>query len=36
MGFGGFLVLRLDFARRTDFHKWSRSTRTEFYVGWNY
>jgi hypothetical protein len=36
MGFGGFLVLRLDFARRTDFRRWSRSTKTEFYVGWNY
>lgn len=36
MGFGGFLVLRLDFARQTDFRDWSGSTRTEFYVGWNY
>ncbi len=36
MGFGGFLVLRLDFARRIVFPDWSRSTRTEFYVGWNY
>jgi hypothetical protein len=36
MGFGGLLVLRLDFARRTDFRDWSRTTRTEFYVGWNY
>jgi hypothetical protein len=36
MGFGGFLVLRLDLARRTDFHDWSDRTRTEFYVGWNY
>ncbi len=36
MGFGGFLVLRLDFARRTDFRHWSPTTRTEFYVGWNY
>lgn len=36
MGFGGFLVLRLDLAKRTDFRDWSGRTQTEFYVGWNY
>lgn len=36
MGLGGFLVLRLDFARRTDFREWPRETHTEFFIGWNY
>ncbi len=36
MGFGGFLVLRLDIGRRTDFENWSGRTRTDFYIGWNY
>lgn len=36
MGFGGFLVLRLDFGRRTDFEVWPARTHTEFFVGWNY
>jgi hypothetical protein len=36
MGFGGFLVLRVDVGRRTDFHSFDRHTRSEFYLGWNY
>jgi WD40 repeat protein len=36
MGLGGFLVLRMDFARRTDFRSMDDNTRTEFYIGWNY
>jgi hypothetical protein len=36
MGLGGFLVLRLDMARRTDLHTWPRQTHTEFFVGWDY
>lgn len=33
---GGFLVLRLDFSRTTDFVKLSRSTDTDFFIGFNY
>lgn len=36
MGLGGMLVLRLDLARRADFHRWPKRTHTEFFVGWNY
>ncbi len=36
MGLGGVLVLRLDFARRTDFDRWPNRDYTEFYLGWNY
>lgn len=36
MGLGGALVLRLDFARRTDFRAWANDTRTEFSIAWNY
>ncbi len=36
MGFGGFLVLRLDFGRRTDFSAWPARTHTDFFIGWNY
>lgn len=36
MGFGGYLVLRLDLGRQTDFESWSRDTLTRFYLGWDY
>jgi outer membrane protein assembly factor BamA len=36
MGLGGLLVLRLDFARRTDFHTIDPTTQTDFFIGWNY
>lgn len=36
MGLGGMMVLRLDMARRTDFHEWPSETHTEFFVGWDY
>jgi WD40-like Beta Propeller Repeat len=36
MGLGGLMVLRLDFARRTDFDTWPSRRHTEFYIGWNY
>ncbi len=36
MGFGGVLVLRMDFGRRTDFTHWGRRTHSDFFVGWNY
>jgi len=36
MGLGGFLVLRYDMARRTDFHRWPAGVHNEFFVGWNY
>lgn len=36
MGLGGMLVLRLDFARRTDFAYWPPQRHTEFSIGWNY
>lgn len=36
MGFGGYLVLRLDVGRRTDFEKLWKNTYSEFYIGWNY
>ncbi len=36
MGLGGMLVLRLDFARRTDFSQWPSRRHTEFFIGWNY
>lgn len=35
MGLGGFLVLRLDVGRRTDFETLG-STHTRFFIGWNY
>jgi hypothetical protein len=36
MGLGGLLVLRMDFARRTDFKAVGNSTKTDFFIGWNY
>ncbi len=36
MGLGGFLVLRLDLARLTDFKEWPRKVHTDFFIGWNY
>lgn len=36
MALGGFLVLRLDLARRTDFRVWPSTGHTEFFMGWNY
>ena len=36
MGLGGVLVLRFDFARRTDFSLWPKATHRECFVGWNY
>ena len=36
MGFGGFLVLRLDMGRRTDFVKLGDTTHSRFFIGWNY
>lgn len=36
MGFGGFLVLRLDMGRRTDFEKFGDTTHSRFFIGWNY
>lgn len=36
MGLGGFLVLRLDASRRTDFVTVGRRTHWDFYIGWNY
>ena len=36
MGFGGYLVLRLDVGRQTDFESFSRETFTRFYIGWDY
>lgn len=36
MGLGGFLVLRMDFSRRTDFRTIDSRTDTEFFIGWNY
>ncbi len=36
VSFGGYLVLRWDIGRRTDFSEWPGSTHTDFYIGWNY
>lgn len=36
MGFGGYLVLRFDVGRQTDFKTLDKHTRSEFYLGWNY
>ncbi|MCA9758249.1 MAG: PD40 domain-containing protein [Candidatus Eisenbacteria bacterium] len=36
MGFGGYLVLRLDVGRRTDFESFGKETHTRFYIGWDY
>ncbi len=36
MALGMFMVLRLDFARRTDFREIEDRTDTQFFVGWNY
>ncbi len=36
MSFGGYLVFRLDFARRTDFTSLETKTRSDFFIGWNY
>ena len=36
MSFGGFLVFRLDFARRTDFTSVESGTHTDFFIGWDY
>jgi hypothetical protein len=36
MSFGGLLVFRLDFARRTDFKHIEGRTESEFFIGWNY
>jgi outer membrane protein assembly factor BamA len=36
MGLGGFLVLRLDLARRTDFNRWPGRVHTDFFIGWDY
>ena len=36
MALGGFMVLRLDFAHKTDFHTVSERTETQFFIGWNY
>ena len=33
---GGFLVLRLDFAKRTDFETINKKTEVDFFVGFNY
>ncbi|MBN1426321.1 PD40 domain-containing protein [Candidatus Fermentibacteria bacterium] len=33
---GGYLVLRLDRAARTDFHAMPGKTRTQFFFGWSY
>ena len=36
MGFGGFLVVRLDIARRTDFKLWPSDRHTTVSIGWDY
>lgn len=36
MGLGGFLVLRLDLAWRTDFATWPNRRVTDFFIGWDY
>ncbi len=36
MGLGGFLVLRLDASRRTDFRSVGKRTHWDFFIGWNY
>ena len=36
MGLGGMLVLRFDWARRTDFNHWPKREHREFFIGWNY
>lgn len=36
MGLGGYMVLRVDVGKRTDFETLSRTTHTEFFVGWDY
>jgi len=36
MGFGGYMVFRLDVGRRTDWRTIEPVTRTQFHVGWNY
>jgi hypothetical protein len=36
MSLGGFLVLRLDLARQTDFRSIDRDTKVDFFVGYNY
>lgn len=35
-GFGGFLVLRLDIAKKTNFHSISDDTAVRFFIGWDY
>src|SRR5690606_15028772 len=36
MGFGGYLVLRLDIGRQTDFETLGSDTHTRFFIGWDY
>ncbi len=36
MALGTFTVLRLDFARRTDFRSLEKGIQTQFFIGWNY
>jgi hypothetical protein len=36
MSLGGFLVLRLDLAKRTDFRSVDPTTEVDFFVGYNY
>lgn len=36
MSFGGFMVMRLDVGRRTDFESFGKQTHTRFFIGWDY
>ena len=36
MNFGGFLVLRLDFGKKTDFKKFTSDWFTQFFFGWDF
>ncbi len=36
MALGMFAVIRIDFARRTDFRRLENRTETQFFIGWNY